>query len=427
MSRNGSGTYNLPAGNPVVPGTVITSNWANTTLNDVAAAITQSLASDGQTVPTANLPMGNFRHINVANAANRTDYAAAGQVQDSSLQWLTSVAGTDTITASLVPAMTAYAAGQSFRFVATGANTTNAVTLNINGIGAKNVTKLGAQMLSAGDIPSGATVNVTYDGTQFQISSIIPARTGFGVRHLLGNNNAGTPTTKLDLSADAVTLLNLTTGESVTRLNTGTLICDLSVAGSAANGRDQAGAFSANSWVHIYFIWNGQTLATLASLTAPPTGPTLPTGYTHWAYATTIRWNGSSNIAPVYIRGSAVNYDSAGVTLLSNGAATTMTTVDCSTAVPPNAVVGLFEFLVSCNHNAVAVFSVNARTFGSSSAGEVVCRVSQQVASIAIWAGNSMPFPLGSQKLDYLISVAPAISGGAFVVANGYVIPNGDA
>ncbi|CAB5217704.1 hypothetical protein UFOVP202_1, partial [uncultured Caudovirales phage] len=29
MSRNGSGTYNLPAGNPVVTGTTITSSWAN--------------------------------------------------------------------------------------------------------------------------------------------------------------------------------------------------------------------------------------------------------------------------------------------------------------------------------------------------------------------------------------------------------------
>ena len=40
MSRNGSGTYNLPAGNPVVPATVISTTWANTTLNDIATALT---------------------------------------------------------------------------------------------------------------------------------------------------------------------------------------------------------------------------------------------------------------------------------------------------------------------------------------------------------------------------------------------------
>ena len=49
MSRNGSGTYSLPSGNPVVSGTTITSAWANTTLSDMASALTGSLASDGQT------------------------------------------------------------------------------------------------------------------------------------------------------------------------------------------------------------------------------------------------------------------------------------------------------------------------------------------------------------------------------------------
>lgn len=61
MSRNGAGTYNLPAGNPVVTGTTISSSWANNTLSDIAGALTQSLSKDGQTLPTANLPMGNFK------------------------------------------------------------------------------------------------------------------------------------------------------------------------------------------------------------------------------------------------------------------------------------------------------------------------------------------------------------------------------
>ena len=55
MSRNGSGVYTLPAGNPVVSGTTIASTWANTTLSDIANAITNSIASDGQTVITGAL------------------------------------------------------------------------------------------------------------------------------------------------------------------------------------------------------------------------------------------------------------------------------------------------------------------------------------------------------------------------------------
>jgi hypothetical protein len=47
MPRNGSGVYSLPAGNPVVSGTVIESTWANNTLSDISSAITGSLARDG--------------------------------------------------------------------------------------------------------------------------------------------------------------------------------------------------------------------------------------------------------------------------------------------------------------------------------------------------------------------------------------------
>lgn len=49
MSRNSSGIYSLPAGiNPVVTDTLITANWGNTTMEDVAAALTESLSRNGQ-------------------------------------------------------------------------------------------------------------------------------------------------------------------------------------------------------------------------------------------------------------------------------------------------------------------------------------------------------------------------------------------
>jgi uncharacterized protein YegL len=57
MSRNGSGTYTLPAGNPVVTGTTISSVWANSTLTDIANALTNSVAADGQTPMSGALNM----------------------------------------------------------------------------------------------------------------------------------------------------------------------------------------------------------------------------------------------------------------------------------------------------------------------------------------------------------------------------------
>jgi hypothetical protein len=57
MSRNGSGTYSLPAGNPVVTGTTISSVWANSSLSDIANALTNSVATDGQSPMTGALNM----------------------------------------------------------------------------------------------------------------------------------------------------------------------------------------------------------------------------------------------------------------------------------------------------------------------------------------------------------------------------------
>jgi hypothetical protein len=83
MSRNGTGTYNLPAGNPVVTNTTISSTWANTTLADIATALTGSLAADGQTPATGNLDMNSNKIVNLAagtttgDAVNYTQFVAA--------------------------------------------------------------------------------------------------------------------------------------------------------------------------------------------------------------------------------------------------------------------------------------------------------------------------------------------------------------
>ncbi len=55
MPRDSNGNYTLPAGNPVVTDTNIESNWANTTLQDVAAEMTDSLSRSGKGALTGPL------------------------------------------------------------------------------------------------------------------------------------------------------------------------------------------------------------------------------------------------------------------------------------------------------------------------------------------------------------------------------------
>jgi len=83
MSRNGSGVYSLPAGNPVVTNTTISSVAFNNTMNDMATALTGSLASDGQTPATGNLDMNSNKIVNLAagtttgDSVNYTQFVAA--------------------------------------------------------------------------------------------------------------------------------------------------------------------------------------------------------------------------------------------------------------------------------------------------------------------------------------------------------------
>ena len=83
MSRNGTGTYSLPAGNPVVTGTTIATTWANNTLGDIATALTNSVAADGQTPMTGQLDMNSNKIVNLTagtttgNAVEYTQFTTA--------------------------------------------------------------------------------------------------------------------------------------------------------------------------------------------------------------------------------------------------------------------------------------------------------------------------------------------------------------
>lgn len=116
MSRNGTGQYSLPnTVNPVVTDTTITSTWANTTLDDIATELTNSLPRDGQAAPTANLPMGGYKLTGLAVGSASTDSVTYGQV-------FTSPAFTGTPTAPTAAAgtnttqvaTTAFVAGTAF-------------------------------------------------------------------------------------------------------------------------------------------------------------------------------------------------------------------------------------------------------------------------------------------------------------------------
>ena len=169
MSYNGSGTFNInSAGQPVVSGTVISSTAFNALTSDLATGLTTALTKDGQTTPTANITLGGYKITNLAAGTAATDAVRFDQLTGAGVPLIT-VAGTaDAITGTITPSLTAYTAGGVFSFVVGSTNTT-AVTLNIDGLGVKSVTRTGSVALVAGDMVTGQVVLVEYDGTRFQL------------------------------------------------------------------------------------------------------------------------------------------------------------------------------------------------------------------------------------------------------------------
>lgn len=134
---------------------------------DFTNGINNCLTKDGQNAATANLPMATYKHTNVGKATALNQYATAEQVIDNELKYYVAT-GTDTYAITPSPAITAYAAGQSFFVNFTNGNT-GAATININSLGAKALTKNVSTALVSGDISAGKIYEIVYDGTQFQV------------------------------------------------------------------------------------------------------------------------------------------------------------------------------------------------------------------------------------------------------------------
>lgn len=192
MPRNGTGTYSLPAGNPVTAGSVISETWANQTLTDIATALTQSLAADGQTVLTADLGMSNNKLTALANGTAVNHAATLGQVQTNVPCVLTGVAGTTTAyTATLPYSTTGFTAGQWVVFVPHSTNT-GAATLTINGGTAKDLKKRDGTAVAAGYFVAGQAYVLIWSGTEWRDTTDATAYLQLAGGTLTGNLNGTT-------------------------------------------------------------------------------------------------------------------------------------------------------------------------------------------------------------------------------------------
>lgn len=152
-------------------GVNVRADLTDTELEDMATGMELAVLRDGQNAASANLPMGGFKHTGVTAASggsSRTEYTSGGTVQDGAIWDAGDTGGTTTaFTATLSPAITAYANKQLFRVkfnAAFGANP----TINFNSVGAKKMYYMvgsTATQLTTNNVPQNYVGILRYDAS----------------------------------------------------------------------------------------------------------------------------------------------------------------------------------------------------------------------------------------------------------------------
>lgn len=209
MSYNGSGTFLInTVGQPVASNDELIDSTHNALVSDLASGLSSVICKDGQSAVLANIPMNSKKLTGMADGSARSDSATVANLADGTGQFVQTVGGTANVIAlAPTPPITAYAAGQMFRFII-GATNTSSVTVAVSNLAACAIVKLDGSPLQAGDLLVGNIALIVYDGTQFVLNS----------RNRLNFNNLGlsgtaTGTYTLAGTPTVSSQINLTSGQ----------------------------------------------------------------------------------------------------------------------------------------------------------------------------------------------------------------------
>ena len=277
------------------------------------------------------------------------------------------------VTLSPIPA--ALTAGLPVRVKIANTNT-GASTLNVNGLGAVAVKRPGGTALQAGDLVAGQVATLTYDGASFQLPTIPaanPTTVAGGFKNLIGKYLSATT------AAWAADELVVETALGGTPYKLASYNQTLNLATTGAGGMD-TGAAPASGWLYIYAIYNPTTSTasilgtTVGSGATIYPGANLPIGYTASVLIGTLRTNASANLTlftqkdrtTFYPATALSGFYALGVTVLTGGAATTLTSINLASAVPPNAVSFTGTGNAGTNGSWIAILAADTSGTGAS-------------------------------------------------------------
>lgn len=257
------------------------------------------------------------------------------------------------------------------------------------------------------------------------VDSLLTSKHGLpGSLNLRGDRAS---TTTFTFTADVVTLRSATLSSYLLTVASGSDTVNIGTAGPAANGRDQAGAFSANSWLHIYWIYNGSSLDLIASATGPATGPTLPNGYTHWCYAATVRLNSSTQFNDDSVRGNMVHINRGADAVMIDTLSTAVETSQSSASFLPSVAQSVwFELgLIGAANTAGGAVSSSFRTVSGGASGLTTNQTAQTYTNTKnTWQQMVAVYPYKATYY-YVVSDSGTINSREFYVyVASFTIPN---
>ena len=249
MARNGSGSYSPPSNtwNPAVPETAILSDDWNATLADLATALTQSLASDGQTPASAVIPFA--QGIRVSDGLITAPSISV--IGDTDTGFYFPAANSATLVCGGAAVLSATSSGVTFPLGVTFAGN-QTVTGNLTVNGNTTLGNAGADTLTV--VATGTfTGNQTFTGTATFTSTVTVPDASFANAKLAtvatntikGRVTAGTGAVEDLTGAQATTILSAVVGDSGSGGTKGLVPAPAAGDTAAARFLSAAGTFAA--------------------------------------------------------------------------------------------------------------------------------------------------------------------------------------
>ncbi|MBB0026837.1 hypothetical protein [Ralstonia pickettii] len=316
--------------------TVTCKTASGTGVTVAQGGVLSRIACDGTNIVQLN------EQMNVAAATTSTNPVQLGQVQTQAGTAFTTAGTAPSYTLTPSPAITAYATNQRFSVTFNAAGTTGSNTMNISGLGVKNLKQYDANgVKQPAVIPaSGWSSDVVYDGTDLVVLDPVAPKVSIAGSMRNAKITVSAATQTLTFTADEVVVETGLGGMAYTLSNVNVSV---NTAGVGIGGMD-TGSPPANGYGALYLAYNPATNAvglfcqnaTSSAVGNVYGGGNRPSGYTATGLVSVWPTNGSGQFKIGSQRDRWVSFPTI-LYLSSSTAQASPASISLASAVPPNA------------------------------------------------------------------------------------------